>query len=50
MNRPLCWACTLIGTLSAFAIFAASTAAAPRVEVAATVQPDTSAMVLVQAG
>jgi hypothetical protein len=49
MNRPLCWACTLIGTLSAFAIFAASTAAAPRVEVA-EVQPDTPAIVFVHAG
>jgi hypothetical protein len=34
MNRPLCWACTLIGTLSAFAVLAAWSAAAPPIEVA----------------
>jgi hypothetical protein len=50
MNRPLCWACTLIGTLSAFAVFGVLTAAAPRVEVAQAVRADTPAVVVVRAG
>jgi hypothetical protein len=50
MNRPLCWACTLIGTLSAFAVFGLWTAAAPRVEVAQAVHTDAPAIMAVHAG
>jgi hypothetical protein len=50
MNRPLCWACTLIGTLSAFAVFGMWTAAAPRVEVAQAVHTDAPAIVVIHAG
>jgi hypothetical protein len=50
MNRPLCWACTLIGTLSAFAVFGLWTAAAPRVEVAQAAHTDIPAIEAVHAG